>query len=84
MGSSRLSVTIPAKLAIELEKLNLSPSKLLQDKIREELSAARGDLDNNVKELNRKVANWVKVANNLRDFITSKGLLDEFLAKHGA
>lgn len=80
MAQKIISVSI-SKLEDEfMAENNISPTRLIRNKVQEmiEFQRNRGSPDL-IKELNNKIENWKEIAEKQRDFITEKGLIDEFV-----
>ena len=82
MGANLHSITIPIDQEIFLkDNPELSLSKITQSAIAEiqdnfKISAER------FRELQRRLENWIQIAEKQRNFIDKKGLLDLFLKEN--
>ena len=78
MASKILNISIPAEQARFLEEnTDFSPSKLIQSKINELMETSR-DWTEQLKHEKDKSERILQTLNRQIDFITSKGLMDEF------
>ena len=60
------------------ENKDLSPTKLLRDKIEEVRQDYKID-PSTIKELNRKIKTWAMLADKQRQYIEGKGLIEDFM-----
>jgi hypothetical protein len=73
-----LSVSITKEQKNFLEDTKISPSALLQDAINKSIDFHKVSFEK-MQEINRKLENWMQISFKYRDFINSKGLMEEFL-----
>lgn len=78
--ASILSVSITKEQEEFLEQMNMSPSKLLQNAITEEMVRSTSSLVA-LKDANGKISRLAATVERQRKFIESKKLLDAFLSE---
>lgn len=72
-----ISVSITQEQETFVQDMKLSPSKMLQGCINELMESQRVN-QKVVDELKLRIKNFQEVVNKQRDFIESRGLMDEF------
>lgn len=78
---SRTTISMTPEEKAFLDGKGLSPSKIVQEKIREMQEGF--DLETEKKEFMRKLDSWKKLCGGMRDFIKFKGLEQEWLDSQG-
>lgn len=76
------SITLSDAENAFVDENKISPTAVIRTKV-QELMEFRNIKPEYVQELQKKLDNWVKLANEQRDWIEKKGLLDEFLKEKG-
>jgi len=76
--STIISVSITPQQKQFIDEMAISPSELLQDCINQQIESNKVSVKL-LEELNRKIAVLREVIDKQRDFIESKGLMDDFI-----
>lgn len=78
-----ISCSLPKELFLLMKRRGISPSRILQEQLKQILAYESGELLETTASLSQKIERMSKTIHSFAEFLEEKGLQNEYLQKNG-